>query len=276
MNGDEQIAFLQSKAKSLRRQVLEIAYKIRGGHLGGTFSVLDILVALYYGGILRGVTTEKSPNRDRLFIGKGHASLAVYSILSDLGFFDRRMIYDECCVNGGSLGTQLNITTPGVEYNTGSLGNVVGIAVGTALAAKLSKKDYLSYAIIGDGECEEGSVWESLKFASDHNLDNLIVIIDCNNLSVIGEVEDDLLEDKVVAFGCNFARVDGHSPISLLLSIDSFGRGEKEYGYVEKPSVIVADTIKGKGVSFMEGNPKWHNSVMSEIEYVQAVKELEG
>lgn len=262
---------LEKKANWIRREVLEIVARTGKGHLGGTFSCTDILVALYYGGILR--FDSKNPkweDRDRLVIGKGHTCLALYNILVDLGFFDISRL-KEYGNNGSSLGGQLNIDTPGVEYSTGSLGHALGIGAGMALAAKMDNKKYRAFALIGDGECAEGSIWESAMFASQQKLNNLICIVDRNRLSVTDTItEEDSsgnLEEKFKVCGWKCLVIDGHSFGEIL---SAFEKPDD----LEQPLVIVADTIKGKGVSFMENGIKWHHSVPSQEELEIARKEL--
>ncbi len=263
---------LEKKSNLIRLKVLETVFLTGKGHIGGTYSCTDLLVALYYGKILRfDSNNPKWCERDRLVIGKGHACLAVYSILVDLWFFGISKL-QEYGTDGSYLGGQLNIDTPGVEYNTGSLGNAIGIAAGMSLAAKLDNKNYRTFAIIGDGECGEGSIWESVMFASKYKLNNLIGIVDRNRLSVTDVIEEDesvKLDEKFRACGWKCITINGHSfsEISVALS---------ELDKLDKPLMIIADTIKGKGISFMENGIKWHHSVPNEEEFEKAKKELEN
>lgn len=261
---------LKKKANWIRRQVLETVFKTGRGHIGGIFSCTDIFVALYYGNILRfDSRNPKWSDRDRFIIGKGHASLALYHILVDLGFFDISKLA-EYGTDGSSLSVQLNIDTPGIEYSTGSLGHAFGIASGMALAAKMDNKDYKTFALIGDGECAEGSIWESIIFASQLRLNNLIGIIDCNKLSVtdfMGDDEARRLEEKIKACGWKCLIIDGHSFEEILTAF-------KDLDKLEKPLMILANTIKGKGVSFMENNIKWHNATLTKEELDLARREL--
>jgi len=235
------------------------------GHFGGIYSCMDILVSLYYGGIFNfKVDKPDWIDRDRLIIGKGHACLGVYTILSDLGIIsaDELQTYG---VNGSIFGGQLDFNIAGVETNTGSLGHAIGIASGIALAAKMDGKKYKTYTLVGDGECEEGSIWESVMFASQNNLDNLVTIVDRNRLSVTDFIENDDLEDKFISYGWDCMTIDGHNHDEILNACKHKHN---------KPFVIVADTIKGKGVSFMESGIKWHHSVPSEEEFKLARNEL--
>ncbi|OGZ27151.1 MAG: hypothetical protein A2365_00580 [Candidatus Nealsonbacteria bacterium RIFOXYB1_FULL_40_15] len=256
---------LEEKARWVRSQVLETAARTKKGeHIGGIFSCTDILVALYYGNILK--VDPKNPKwdgRDRFVLGKGHASLALYHILADIGFFEPSRI-QSYGKNGSSLGVQLNLNTPGVEYNTGSLGHAIGVACGMALSAEIDGNNYRSFALVGDGECEEGSIWESIMFAGKKQVKNLVGIIDRNRLSVTEKIEDKL-EEKIRASGWECKTVDGHSFKELLKALS-----EKP----DHPLMIIADTIKGKGVSFMENNLKWHSSALKREDLESAKKEL--
>jgi len=259
---------LKKKAASNRLQVLKTVMKTKKGHLGGTYSCIDLLTALYYNQMRYDVGHPNDSNRDRLIIGKGHACLGVYNILIDLGFIDAKLL-DEYGSNGSYLGAQLDMKIPGVETNTGSLGHAIGIACGLAIAAKLDKLDYKTYALVGDGECDEGSIWESVMFAGQNQIQNLIVLIDRNWQSVTEiinkENEISSLESRFEASGWNVITIDGHNFDDILSALNTQADG---------PLVIVADTVKGKGVSFMESGVKWHHSIPSEEEYNQALKEL--
>lgn len=257
---------LEEKAAWVRRQVLQMAYKTGKGHIGSTFSCTDIFVALYYGGILRWYPKYLWEDRDRLVVGKGHACLALYNIWADLGTLGWETL-DRYGSNGSFLSGQLNFNTPGVDFNTGSLGHAIGVAAGMALAAKMNNKDYKVIALIGDGECDEGSVWESAMFASRYQLDNLIGIVDRNKLSVTDVTYDQRLTERFVECGWECRTIDGHSFYSILAALGDLDN-------LKTPLMIIADTIKGKGVSFMENNIKWHHSTLSKEEYEQAMKEL--
>lgn len=262
---------LKKKAKWVRRQVLETVVKSgRGGHIGGIFSCVDLLVALYYGNILKFDPKNFCwSDRDRLIIGKGHASLALYHILVDLGFFDVSLI-EEYGKDGSRLGVQLNINTPGIEYSTGSLGHAIGIGAGLSLAAKMDKKNYRTFALVGDGECSEGSIWESMMFAGQKKLNNLIGIIDYNKLSVTDFIEveeENKFKERIESCNWDCLSINGHNFEDIVAAFQGLEK-------LERPLMIIADTIKGKGVSFMENNIKWHNSALTEEELELARKEL--
>lgn len=248
---------LEQKAKEIRRFVWDKCYQVGSGHLGGTFSCVEILVALYYGGLL-------DIKRDKILIGKGHAFLAIYYILADLGLIDKKLL-DDIGKDGSRLGYQLDISTPGVEYNSGSLGHVVGVACGMGIANRLDKKEALTVALVGDGECEEGSIWESMVFAARQKLNNIIVIVDRNGMSVTGEVEDYGFYNACRAIGWNVVEVDGHDIIEIARAMSS-----------SKLTMVVANTIKGKGVSFMEGQAGWHNKTLTEELYRKGLVELKN
>jgi transketolase len=268
----DKIEFLKKKSREIRLRVLDTISEALKGHIGGTYSCVDILVALYYGNIL--CFRSKDPKwqrRDRFIIGKGHACLAFYHIWIDLGFLDVSKIKDYG-KNGSILGGQLHISTAGAEYNSGSLGHAVGIGAGMSLAAKMDKKDYKVFFLIGDGECAEGSIWESVMFAAKHKLNNLIGIVDRNRLSVTDVIEKDdgsgSLEGKFKACGWKVININGHSFGEILSAFRNLDR-------LRQPLMIVADTVKGKGVSFMENGTKWHHGIPTKEEFELARGELE-
>lgn len=265
------IETLKKKAKWIRLEALEAIVRGGKGHIGGSYSCVEILVALYYGGLLRvDPCRPKWFDRDRFVMGKGHACLALYPILFDLGFIsqDRYLEYGK---DGSSLGGQLDVSIPGVEYNTGSLGHALGICAGMALAAKKDQRDSRSIALIGDAECDEGSIWEGIKFAAEHELNNLICVVDRNRLSVTDVVDGEMIfggfEKKLDLFGWDCHEINGHSFDEI------FGAFEKTH-HARRPVMILANTIKGKGVSFMENGVKWHHSVPTQKEVEIARKEL--
>lgn len=275
MNTINKILSLKKISNDLRIKVLETAKKTggKGSHLGGTFSAIEILVALYYGRILK--FNSKKPlwkDRDRLLIGKGHIHLAMYHIWNDLGFITKKLI-NSYGKNGSRLGQQLNNTIPGSEYNTGSLGHVIGLGAGICLAAKMDKKKFKTIALVGDAECDEGSIWEAVMFAGKNKLNNLITIVDRNRMSVMEYREDDnnsgKLENKFKSCGWDVKVINGHSIKDIFNTF-------KKIKNSSKPVVILADTIKGKGVSFMEKNIKWHSGIPSNLEYSLAVNELKN
>jgi transketolase len=266
---------LEKIAKKIRLRVLKTAMKNggRGSHLGGTFSCIDLLVCIYYSNLLNFKAKDpKWKDRDRVLIGKGHAHLALYHIWSDLNILSKKIL-NSYGKNGSLLGQQLNYNTPGSEYNTGSLGHVVGIGTGICLGARLNKKKYKTYAIVGDAECDEGAIWEAAMFAGKNHLNSLVTIVDKNNLSVMDVIEDENisnnLKDKFKACDWHVEEIDGHSISEILSALRS---DENQ----EKPKVIIANTIKGKGVSFMENEIFWHSGVPTKEQFYKALKELKN
>jgi len=260
------------KAAEIRLRVLEDAVRAGKGHLGGSFSCVELLVALYYGEFIRiSAQDPQDINRDFFIMGKGHACLSLYPILNDLGFLsdERHLEYGE---NGSSVGGQLDITIPGVEYNTGSLGHALGICAGFALSAKLDGRLSRSVALIGDAECDEGAIWEAVLFAAEHKLHNLVCIVDRNRLSVTKIIDSEVVfgsfVKKMDLFDWDCREIDGHNYKEIFDALEATETSNR-------PLMILANTIKGKGVSFMESVTKWHHSVPTEHEVQLARKELQ-
>ena len=248
---------LKEKALYIRKSILNMCVKAGTGHVTSSFSCTELLVALYYGGILRyDVSNPKWEDRDRFILSKGQASPLMYAILADLGFFSKSEL-DKFCQADGMFGVHLQHDVPGVEITAGSLGHGLGIAAGIALAAKKDKKHYMNFVLLGDGECHEGSIWESAMFISHHELNNLIAIIDRNKSCVTGFTEDIVrlnpIAKKWESFSWEAITINGHSFDEIFSVFDGF-RSRK----TNKPLVIIANTIKGKGVSFLEDKPGWH------------------
>ncbi|MCS7180298.1 MAG: transketolase [bacterium] len=263
----------EKKARYLRRMVLDMCVKAGTGHVTSSFSCVEILVALYYGGILNyKVDQPKWENRDRFILSKGQASPILYVILADLGFFPLSFCDKFCCANG-MFGVHLQHDVPGVEVTTGSLGHGLGIGAGMAFIAKKEKKDWFVFVLLGDGELYEGSIWESALFASHHKLNNLIAIVDRNWLCVTDFTENivklEPIEEKWESYGWEAKRIDGHNFEEIF---DAFQNIKERNS--EKPIVIIANTIKGKGVSFMENKILWHGIAPKGEEAEKAKKEL--
>lgn len=258
-------------ASQIRIKALQNAVRVGKGHLGGSFSCVEILVSLYYGKFIRiNLQDYRNFNRDYFIMGKGHACLSLYPILLDLGFITKER-YLEYGKNGSSLGGQLDVSIPGVEYNTGSLGHALGICAGLAKAAKMDGRKSRAVALIGDAECDEGAIWEAVMFAAEQKLNNLVCIIDCNRLSVTQVIESEVLfgdfEKKMNLFEWDCHVIDGHDYEEIF---EAFERAT----IATKPTMILANTIKGKGVSFMENEVKWHHSIPSQKEVELARQEL--
>ncbi len=271
MNTDE----LMSKAKWVRQQILEMVVDAKKGHIGGALSCTDILVTLYYGGILRFDSGNPSwTDRDKFILSKGHSSIALYAILADLGFFPVSEL-NAFCQKGSMLGGHPDRNIPGIEADTGSLGHGLGIAAGLALGAKIDNKDYMTVALLGDGECQEGSVWEAAMFAAHHRLSNLIAIVDFNRQGVTDFIEDSVslepFADKWRAFNWDVKEVSGHSFEQLLGAFKDL-----RFRKSSRPLVVIASTIKGKGISFMEGKITWHHGVPTGKDLDKARQELAG
>lgn len=263
---------LEDKALWLRRELWDMVMRQRKGHIPSTYSCTEIMVALYYGGVARCTPGQPDdPNRDRIIVSKGHAAMVQYPILADLGYFDKSELA-RFTQPGGLLGMYADFRIPGIEGISGSLGHGVGMGAGMALAARQDEADFRSFVIVGDGECYEGSIWESAMFAAHHKLENLITIVDRNELCILGKTEELLelgqLEDKWRSFGWETLSVDGHSFGELM---DAFSQIGMTRG---KPLAIIANTVKGKGISFMEGRSEWHNKMPSDELMAQARDEL--
>ena len=266
---------LQHKAAEIRLLILNSIVSAGKGHIGGALSCTDILVALYHGGVLRvDPSCPDLESRDRFILSKGHSGIALYAVLADMGFFDVSEL-STVCRNGSRLGEHPDHRVPGVETDTGSLGHGLGIAAGIALASKMDGADRLAVALLGDGECYEGSIWEACMFASHHELRNLVAVVDRNRQITLDYTEQCLrLEpfvDKWAAFGWDVAEVDGHS-FEELRGVFTELRKRKS----NRPLVVIANTVKGKGISFMEGQLKWHHGMPTDDEVRVACCELKS
>jgi transketolase len=263
---------LEAKAAAVRLKILETVAAAEKGHIGGALSCTDVLVALYHGDILRADPSDRDwPERDRFILSKGHVGVALYVVLADLGYFDAAEL--NRLNRGGILGEHPDRGVPGVEIDSGSLGHGLGIGAGMALAAKLDDKSYRTVVLLGDGECHEGSVWEAAMFAAHHRLDNLVAIVDRN-----GQCVNDFTENinrlapigsKWEAFGWEVREIDGHSFDELQDAL-----GDLHIRSADQPLAVIADTIKGKGVSFMERQLAWHHGGISGAKLEQARREL--
>ncbi len=263
---------MMQKSILYRKHVLTYIKHANAGHTGGSLSCVDILNVLY-NRILR-VTpqTFTDPQRDYFIQSKGHSVEALYVVLADLGFFPESDLMTLCRRGSHYVGHPTR-KVRGIEHNTGALGHGLSFSAGVALAGKKDKAGYKVYTLLGDGELTEGSNWEALLTASHSQLDNLVAIVDYNRLQITGWTKDvcdtDPLEAKFAAFGWSVRRIDGHSIPALTQTLRA-APFEKN-----KPSMVIAHTVKGKGVSFIENNFKWHHHVPTEAEYVQAIGELD-
>ena len=265
---------LQNYANKIRQGVIEEVYCAQSGHPGGSLSIAEILAVLYFNQMNIDEKNPKAKERDRLVLSKGHTSPALYSALALRGFFDTKELKSFRNINSNLQGHPDMKKIPGVDASTGSLGQGLSIANGMALASKQDSEGVRVYCICGDGEIEEGQIWEAAMTSSHYKLDNLCLIVDNNNLQIDGAVSDVMniypIDEKFKSFGFEVINVDGHNIPEL---ISAFEQAKKVKG---KPTVIIANTIKGKGVSFMENEAGWHGKAPNEEEYKQAMKELGG
>ncbi len=264
---------LRQMAQQVRFHVVDMVHHVQSGHIGGSLSAAEILTALYFDIMNIDPDNPKRPDRDRMLMSKGHACPVLYASLALRGFFPveelRTLRQFESRLQGHPV-----IKTPGVDMTTGSLGIGFGVAVGMAMEAKLSGASYNVYALLGDGELNEGVVWEAASAAQKYRLDNLVAIIDRNNLQNDG-VSDTImpmepLDRKFEAFNWEVRRINGHDMQQVLQTL------EEARDFRGKPFCIVADTVKGKGVSFMENQRSWHGSPPNDEQYRQAVSEIQG
>ncbi len=268
----ENIEELKEISKKVRISIIEQVYNAKSGHPGGSLSCADILTVLYFNQMNINEKEPKAPLRDRFVLSKGHCAPALYGTLAERGFFEKEKLKEFRKIDGNLQGHPDMNKVPGVDISTGSLGQGLSVANGMALSSKLNHDGYRVYCLLGDGEIEEGQVWEAAMTASKYHLDNLCAIVDYNGLQIDGKVEEvkglDNLEGKFKSFGFNTIVVDGNNMEQL---IDAFETAKLTK---EKPTMIIAKTIKGKGVSFMEGKAEWHGKAPNEEEFKQAIQEL--
>jgi transketolase len=262
---------LARKSVQYRRNILKYIVGANAGHTGGSLSCVDILNVLYNNVLNVSPATAKSPTRDRYIQSKGHTVEALYVVLADKGFFPESDLETLCKYQSHYIGHPTKKVN-GIEQNTGSLGHGLSLSVGTALSAKLDELDFRVFTLLGDGELPEGSNWEAALLASHYKLDNLCAIVDKNTLQISGPTADvcntDPLDQKFEAFGWAVRHVDGHDFSALQEVFDALPFAP------DKPSLVIAHTVKGKGVSFMENQLKWHHGVPNKEQYAQALEEL--
>jgi transketolase len=268
------LQLLKDRSQWLRKEAFEMVVRSKKGHYPSSSSITEIVVALFYGGYFNyNAKNPRDPDRDRIFISKGHAGMVLYPILADLGYVPKEELA-KFTKSGGVFRFYPDPSIPGIEAITGSLGHGIGIGAGHALCAKQEGKKFKTFVIVSDGECYEGSTWETAMFAAHQELDNLIVFVDRNGCCILDYTENcvriDPLEDKWKAFGWHTINVQGHSYQEITSALDQALAGK-----IKKPIAIIAKTVKGKGVSFMENKPGWHNRMPTEQEIAQARKELE-
>ena len=263
---------LKMKAKEIRKDIIEEVYNAKSGHPGGSLSIADIMAVLYFNELKIDEKNPRWDERDRLVLSKGHCSPALYAALAERGFFDKEDLKSFRKIESNLQGHPDLNKVPGVDMTSGSLGQGLSIANGMAIAGKMDNKDYRVYTILGDGEIEEGQVWEAAMTANKYKLDNLCVIVDNNNLQIDGTIEEVMssypIDEKFKSFGFNVLAIDGNN-IEEILSAFEIAKQTKN-----KPTCIIAKTIKGKGVSFMENKVGWHGKAPNEEEYEEAMKNL--
>jgi transketolase len=263
---------LQIKSVKYRRKILEAIYQAKAGHTGGSLSCVDILNVLYNHVMDIRPDNFDQVNRDHYIHSKGHSVEALYIVLADIGFISKEAL-DSMEKYGSNLIGHPSRAVPGIEQNTGALGHGLAVAVGMALAAKMDRQTYRIFTLMGDGELNEGSVWEAGLIAAHYQLDNLIAIIDKNNLQITGPTEQVMntepLEEKFRSFGFAVRHVDGHDIASLVTVFDQIPFE------TNKANLVIAHTVKGKGISFIENKVNWHHRVTSESEFSTALLELQ-
>lgn len=261
---------LKALSEEIRREILTMAYQSGGCHLGCSLGIVDILIALYFKILHNNPKKPFLESRDRFLLSKGHAASALYAVLAKRGFFPKSRL-SAYLKDGSKLAGHVTLgSLPGIEATSGSLGHGLSIGIGMSLAIKYYNLPSRVYVLIGDGECAEGSIWEGFNFAGHHKINNLICILDNNNLQITGKGTDILnslpFEDKFKGFGWDVKSVNGHDISAMLKALQP--------QVLVKPLVIIANTIKGKGVSFMENKIEWHGKCPTDEEYKLAMREL--
>lgn len=264
---------LSLKAAQVRSLAMDAVFSAASGHIGGSLSVADILTVLYFHTMKVDPEAPQAPDRDRLVLSKGHTTPALYATLALKGYFPVEELKLFRSVEGHYSGHPDMVHVPGVDMSTGSLGQGISAAVGMALAGQMDRKDHRIYAVLGDGEVEEGQVWEAAMAAAKYHLDNLCAVVDVNGLQIDGKTADVMpsepLDKKFEAFNWNVIQVDGHDIAAVAAAFEAAKKGKG------KPTVILARTVKGKGVSFMEGDAGWHGKAPNAEQYEKAHAELE-
>ncbi len=266
------VSELENIANKLRLHVVEMTYAASSGHPGGSMSSAELLSVLYFRSMRHDPSNPAMPDRDRFILSKGHAAPILYSALAESGYFPKEDLLGLRKMGSKLQGHPVRGKVPGVEMSTGSLGQGLSMACGIALAGKMDGRPYRTFCLLGDGELQSGQNWEAAMFAHQYGLSNLIAFVDRNRLQITGNTEDavglDPLPEKWRAFGWNVQIIDGHNVRQIIDAIDKASRSRKS------PSVIIMNTVKGKGVSFMENNAGFHGRACKPDEYEQAVKEL--
>lgn len=271
---EEQLkAALSKKALQIRKYIIEEVYSAKSGHPGGSLSIADVVAYLYFQEMRVDPANPNWEDRDRFVLSKGHAVPAVYAALAMKGYFPTDWLPGFRHLDSRLQGHPNMRDVPGLDMSTGSLGQGISAACGMALSAKLFGKDYRTYAVLGDGELEEGEVWEAAMFAAHYKLDNLVALVDFNGLQIDGDVKKVLsplpIAGKFREFGWNVLEISAHD-LDAIEAAYALAKVTKD-----KPTVIVAQSVKGKGVSFMENEASWHGTAPNQEQYAQAVRELD-
>ena len=270
----EKVEQLEKMAKQIRKGIIDAVYYGKSGHPGGSLSIADILTVLYFNELNIDEKNPKWEDRDRLVLSKGHCSPALYSCLANRGFFDVEKLKTFRKIDSNLQGHPDMNKIPGVDMTSGSLGQGLSVANGMAIAGKINKKNYRVYCILGDGEIEEGQIWEAAMTSNKYKLDNLCVIVDNNNLQIDGTIEEVMssypIDEKFRSFGFEIIKINGHD-IDEILKAFEVAKNVKG-----KPVCIIAKTIKGKGISYMENQVGWHGKAPNDEQYDIAIKELGG
>ena len=264
---------MEGKAKQLRNDLIEMVYKAQTGHIGGSFSMIETLVALYFDEMNYDINDIKKADRDRFVLSKGHAAPGLYVVLAEAGFYSKELLYNTFrCLDSNFQGHPDMKKTPGVEMTTGSLGIGLSAANGMALGGRMQGLDFKVYCMMGDGEINEGQIWEAAAAAAHYKLDNVIGFVDLNGLQNDGKTIDvknmESLSEKWSAFGWEVQEINGHDFTQIFSAID------KAKNTTGKPSMILLRTVKGKGVSLFENAPEWHGKVLGDEDYRIASEEL--
>ncbi len=271
---DTDLAGLATKARVIRQSILKMVYEADSGHIGGSFSSVEIVVALYYHVMRHRPERPDWPERDRFVLSKGHCAPVAYAVLADLSYFPAQDLARFRRPGSHLQGHPYQPKTPGIEASTGTLGLGLSTALGMALGAKLRHESHFYFVLCGDGELQEGQIWEAALFGSKYRLDNVIAFVDRNRRQTDGDTEEvmplDPLQSKWLAFGWNVFEIDGHDFKQILEVI------ERAKSAVGKPTMIIANTIKGKGISFMENRDEWHSGAPNPEQWQQALEELDA
>jgi transketolase len=272
------VGALEEKARSLRLDILDMTTRAGSGHPSSSFSAVEILTALYYGGILRYRSQDPHwPERDRFIMSKGHAAPLLYAVLADVGYFDREELWHLRQVNHRAEGHPIQDKLPGIETTTGSLGKGISVGLGHVLGGRLNGLNYRVYVLLGDGECEEGQIWEAAIAAAHFKADNLVVIIDYNKYQETGPIKGEMALEpfaaKWRAFGWHVTEVDGHDIQALVEVLRSTSRWQRDKARGQ-PAAIIAHTVKGKGVSFVEADYTFHGRALTPEQAEKAREEI--